>query len=137
MRLVFDACVLVKLVYDEQDSDVAADLFRRSEAFAPDWALLECSHALLKKRRAGFLSDDECRERFGVLSRLELETAESPRLLEHAQELALALNHDVYDCLYLALAQAEDCDLVTCDEELVKAAEAAGLGSRVHTLAWD
>jgi len=127
VRLVFDACVIVKLLVPEVDSDVAAELFERSEVLVPDWSFLECSHALWKKRRAGLLSDEECRKRFGALSHLELETHESQPLLEPARELALVLDHDVYDCLYLALAVAEDCQLVTCDEELVRAARQAGL----------
>jgi predicted nucleic acid-binding protein len=37
----------------------------------------------------------------------------------------------VYDCLYVALAMAEDADLVTCDRRLAQAAHEAGLGDRV------
>ena len=38
----------------------------------------------------------------------------------HAYALANHLNHPVYDCLYLTLAELEDVDLITDDERLVK-----------------
>lgn len=39
-------------------------------------------------------------------------------LMADATEIALRLDHPVYDCFYLALARAEGCQLVTADERL-------------------
>ena len=40
------------------------------------------------------------------------------RLAVRATEIALQLDHPVYDCFYLALAEAERCLLVTADQRL-------------------
>lgn len=44
-------------------------------------------------------------------------------LLEAAYEISLALDHQLPDCLYLALARREDAPLVTADERQVKMAK--------------
>ncbi len=38
--------------------------------------------------------------------------------MDRALELALALNHPVYDCLYLSCADIADGVLITADEKL-------------------
>ncbi len=35
-------------------------------------------------------------------------------------EIALATRHAVYDCVYVALAEAEGCELVTADDKLAR-----------------
>jgi predicted nucleic acid-binding protein len=44
-------------------------------------------------------------------------------LLPRAYELSSQLRIGVYDCLYLALAEHENCDLVTGDAHLASAAK--------------
>ncbi len=41
--------------------------------------------------------------------------------MDRALELALALDHPVYDCLYLSCADIVDGVLITADEKLCKA----------------
>jgi predicted nucleic acid-binding protein len=41
-------------------------------------------------------------------------------LLVRAMEVALATRRAVYDCVYLALAEREGCELVTADEQFVR-----------------
>lgn len=41
-------------------------------------------------------------------------------LLGAATEMAIQLDHPAYDCLYLALAVANDCQFVTADERLLR-----------------
>jgi len=41
-------------------------------------------------------------------------------LLESAARMAFALDHPAYDCIYLALAQALSCAMVTADERLAR-----------------
>jgi predicted nucleic acid-binding protein len=48
-------------------------------------------------------------------------SAEELRL--RALELALELNHPIYDCFYLALAERERCPLVSADKKLLGAAK--------------
>jgi len=42
-------------------------------------------------------------------------------LRNRALELAIELDHPIYDCFYLALAERERCPLVTADKRLVAA----------------
>ncbi len=56
-------------------------------------------------------------ERFDVLSPLL-------PLTEDAFEIAVSLNHPVYDCFYLALARRESAPLVTADKHLAATAQA-------------
>ncbi len=41
-------------------------------------------------------------------------------LLSRAYEISSALRVGVYDCVYVALAEQENCALVTADDKLVK-----------------
>jgi predicted nucleic acid-binding protein len=41
-------------------------------------------------------------------------------LLPRAIDICLQTKQAVYDCLYVALAERESCDLVTADDKLVK-----------------
>ena len=47
------------------------------------------------------------------------------RLLLLALEIAVAIGHSVYGCVYLALADRQDCRVVTADRRL-QAAVASG-----------
>ncbi len=42
-------------------------------------------------------------------------------LLPAALDLAISVNQTVYDCLYLALAEARDCVMVTADRRFCSA----------------
>ncbi len=53
---------------------------------------------------------------------------------ERALELAFALDHSVYDCLYLACAEAVDGTMITTDEKFCRKARSAGFGDRVRAL---
>ena len=52
---------------------------------------------------------------------------------ERAFDLAVELDHEIYDCLYLALALALDCRLVTADDAFVAKA-GRRFGARVASL---
>ncbi|MHC5543508.1 type II toxin-antitoxin system VapC family toxin [Singulisphaera rosea] len=41
-------------------------------------------------------------------------------LMPRAVEISIRARHNVFDCLYVALAEREGCDLATADEKLVK-----------------
>ena len=42
-----------------------------------------------------------------------------PPLLPRAIEISLQTRHGVYDCLYVALAEQEGCELLTADMRLI------------------
>jgi predicted nucleic acid-binding protein len=55
-------------------------------------------------------------------------------LAARALELAFALDHPVYDCFYLALAEAEQVGLVTADGRLESRLRGSSWGASVRTL---
>lgn len=44
-------------------------------------------------------------------------------LFPRALELSQLFRQSVYDCLYVALAEREGCELVTADDKLIKAVQ--------------
>jgi predicted nucleic acid-binding protein len=48
------------------------------------------------------------------------ELVSAPTLADRALAIALELRHPVYDCFYLALAQARGSRLVTADDRLLR-----------------
>ena len=42
-------------------------------------------------------------------------------MLIRAMEIAISTKQAVYDCIYLALAEVEGCELVTADDQFARA----------------
>jgi predicted nucleic acid-binding protein len=60
-----------------------------------------------------------------------LETHPVTRLIEPAFDIALATGRTVYDSIYLALATALSCQLVTADKRLFNALHSGPFGKDV------
>ena len=127
MRLVLDASVLVNAVVPQPLSHHAEELISRPDQhlIAPDLCRVEALNALWRYTHAGVLTPDEALARYALVTTAPVEFVDSRLFEPLAFELALAHGHPVYDCLYLALALAEDADLATADDRL------CALGSRV------
>jgi predicted nucleic acid-binding protein len=135
MTLVIDASVAVRWFLPEPLSDRARLILARGETvIAPEIAPIEIMNVAWKRLTRRLITPAQageiCRRAampFSSLTPLRV-------LRARAAELMLALDHPVYDCLYLALAEAEGCPLVTADDRL--AALGAGLkGVRIIRLA--
>ena len=125
MKYVLDSSVALKWVLPEADSAKAIrlrDEYRNGihELLAPDVFPPEIANGLVaaerqKRIRAGesaiFLND--------VLSAAPA-LHSSSLLLIRAMEIAISTKQAVYDCLYVALAEAEGCELVTADDKLAR-----------------
>jgi predicted nucleic acid-binding protein len=119
--VVLDASVAVKWYVREMGSEKALVLLDNENLLflAPDVFLAETVNALLRQRRAGQL-DEEALDRAIRDLRFSLpELVASTSLIDRAVVIARAIQHPVYDCLYLALAERWDTDLVTADAEFV------------------
>jgi predicted nucleic acid-binding protein len=55
----------------------------------------------------------------------------SDSLIERAIAMAVALQHPIYDCLYLACAERAGAQLATADRRLVAAAQGSAFASLV------
>ena len=120
----FDACVGLKWVLAEPDSDKARTIRDELRAgvrdlIAPDVFAVECAHALTKSQRRGLLTDAG-RLYADIMMDAPLLYPSLP-LMGRAVEIASKARIAVYDCLYVALAEREGCPLITSDRKLINA----------------
>jgi predicted nucleic acid-binding protein len=113
--LVVDASVAAKWVVNEPDSGPARRLFGRGDIIAPDLIWAELGSLLWRRQRVGELSAPDTREMMFDLRRLPVRSYGIFPLLPLALEIAMAIRHSIYDCVYLALADQQDCRFVTAD----------------------
>lgn len=123
MAVIVDASVVVKWFVVEELHAEARDLLTGTEAlFAPDILATEVANALWAKAARGEIDEPVAlRDVAAVSGRGEPELRPSPPLAPRAFSLARQLNHPVYDCVYLALAERLDAPLVTADRRFVAA----------------
>ncbi len=124
MKRVIDSSVAFKWVVPETYSDKALllrDDFRNGlvELLAPDVFPIEIGHSLTRAERQGRIPVGSAilllRD---ILNTLPLLHPSLPFLLR-AVEISSQLRVGVYDCVYVALAEGAQCELVTADDKLV------------------
>ncbi|MGD9538164.1 MAG: type II toxin-antitoxin system VapC family toxin [Alphaproteobacteria bacterium] len=118
--LVIDASIAIKWVVEEDGTAEALTLRERARLIAPDLLVAECANVLWKKVQRDELSSDEALLAARLLEGADVELLPTRALFEAATRLAIELNHPAYDCLYLALAAANDCRFVTADERFLR-----------------
>ncbi len=123
---VVDASVALKWVIPEAGAEAALALRAADRLIAPDLIVAECANALWKMVSRGEMSPEEAELAAETLARAEVELHPMRRLLVAATKMAIALDHPAYDCVYLALAEAETCPFVTADARLVRKLQASG-----------
>jgi predicted nucleic acid-binding protein len=125
MRYILDSCVALKWILKEIDTDKALQLrddFRNGihELLAPDIFPVEVVHSITRAERQGRISQAEGLSSFQDIIALLPDLRSHLPLLPRAYSTSSAIRIGVYDCLYVALAEREGCELVTSDEKLIK-----------------
>jgi len=124
---VVDASVALKWLIDEEDSEQALSLTEH-RLQAPSLIRIEIANALRSISARGRITADQAPGFMTLLQNAPLEIVEPDAALEARMlDLALRLNHPVYDCLYLALAERTGQTLITADRRFLKALEGTGL----------
>ena len=118
--LVIDASIAVKWVVEEEGTPQALALRQRAKLIAPELLVAECANILWKKVRRDELSKEEALFAARLLQVAEIELLPTRSLLEAATRIAIELDHPAYDCLYLALAVASNCQFVTADQRFLR-----------------
>jgi predicted nucleic acid-binding protein len=113
----------LKWLIKETDSDKALrirDEYRRQlhDLIAPDVFPAEVAHSLTRAERQGRITAAEGRSHFSdMIATLPTLHASLP-LRPRAFELSSQVRIGVYDCLYVALIEQENCELITADDRL-------------------
>ncbi|HZW32295.1 MAG TPA: type II toxin-antitoxin system VapC family toxin [Isosphaeraceae bacterium] len=122
MKYVLDASIALKWVLSEPDAAKARQLrddFRNAvhELIAPDSFTVEIAHALTKAQRRGMIPDAWAlwADVMTTVPHLFPAHPMTPRAIQIATQARIG----VYDCLYVALAEREGCELVTADARLL------------------
>ncbi len=119
--IVVDASVLVNAVGDDgPDGETARTALAGAEGLsAPDLADVETAAVLRKHWLTGDITEARFDEAVADLTRLPVHRYPTLPFLSRAAQLKA--NVTMYDAVYIALAEALDCPLVTADARLLTA----------------
>ena len=122
-RLIIDASVMLKWMWPEPDSIKAHDIYQHTghELLAPDYALVEVTNALWKKVKSCDINAEETIVEWMEFKQNNIiEWFETSPYLDRSFTLAQLLNHNsIYDCIYLAMAEQQNCPLLTADQKFL------------------
>ncbi|CAI4034070.1 PIN domain-containing protein [Nitrospira tepida] len=131
-RYVIDASVAIKWFLPEPYAEAAERLRPPShQLHAPTFFWLEIGNVLCKKIRRAELRPEEAEFILGELRHIPLRLHPDERLFGAAYDLALCTRRSLYDCLYLALAEAIEGTLVTADRKFFVALADGQYGRRM------
>ncbi len=128
MKLVIDANVGISAALKEINSAKALQLrddFRKGihQLFAPDLYFLEVGNVLVMAARTGKILTSDLPVLYADLLWHQPIICPSTSLFPRAFAIASQIRVSVYDAIYLALAEQENCPLVTADVKLINAAQ--------------
>jgi predicted nucleic acid-binding protein len=134
--IVIDASVVVKWFVDEEGHLDALPFSRDEvELKAPDIVLAEVAHVLRRKVRTNVISTGQALNAIASLKSSFKNLVPSAGLIDVAFKLSSAMDHSVYDAMYLACALDQPDDvLVTADKKFAAKAVAAGFGDKIRIL---
>lgn len=123
-RYVVDASVGIKWFLPEIHSEAASQLpFLKASLHVPTFFHLEIGSVLSKRIRRNELSLQEGEAILNELNNIPLQKHSNERLLKPALALTLQTKQSLYDCLYLALAETIDGQVVTADRKFFSSLE--------------
>lgn len=133
--IVVDASVALKWVFDEEYGEEALAIQNSLDVpIAPTLMLIEAGNALWRRVGRGELDSAEADELLAALHDIPVGYVEEYALVAPALALASAMNHPIYDCVYLALALREDVRLATADVRFARKLIAHGHHDRLHLI---
>ncbi len=119
--IVVDASILANALGDDEDDGDAArsELRAAGDLAAPDLVDVETVAVLRRRWLARTISDERFDAAVTDLQRWDFERVPTLRLVRRAYELRA--NVTAYDAMYVALAEALGCELLTADQRLAGA----------------
>ena len=124
MKYVLDSSVAFKWLVPEVDTDKALRLLDDyqhdvHDLLSPDILPVETTHALTRAERQGRVTAAQGSRLFIDLMNQVPNLHPYLLLLPRAYAISSAMRIGVYDCIYVALAEQEGCELVTSDNRLI------------------
>lgn len=117
--MIVDASVAFKWIATEVDSNLARKLLASSEVIAPTLLLIEVANGLWKMAVKEEIDNSiSFSDEIKSLSRI-VTVVDEIDLIPRALELARQLKHAIYDCVYLAMAEARGDLVVTADARFI------------------
>ena len=123
MSYVVDASVVVKwFIETERFFEEALGFLERHrhELQALDLLLIETANAVRRKQSLEEIGLEQGPEILNAVRDYIVEFHPAVELVDRALEMAQALDHSVYDCIYLACAEAGGAIFVTDDDRFVR-----------------
>jgi len=125
VTLVLDTSAILKWVLNEEDSEKARRILDgwldgALELIAPSLVFPEAGNVLARMVRHGNLTSQAAHTCFRMVLEYSPAIQDSSELYELSLDLALEHRQSHYDCLFLALARAQKCKLVTADEKFFR-----------------
>ena len=134
-HLVVDASVACKWFFNEDLSPQARMLAESDAVFsAPDIILTECTNAVWRRVVSRTVTQAHAQAFLKALPQWFELLSPSIQLYEPAFEMACDLEHPVYDCQYLALAENKGIQLVTADRVFADRVRRSRWQNRVKSL---
>jgi predicted nucleic acid-binding protein len=130
--MIIDASVGVKWLIVEEHTERANALIGEN-LVVPSLFFVEVANAIWKKARRGELLIDPILPQFPKL-RLITTILDESSFAERALALGRELDHAVYDCVYLAMAEQRQEQLVTADTKLLRRVAGTGYDELVRPL---
>jgi predicted nucleic acid-binding protein len=120
MTIVVDASIALKWFIQESEFLEARALMRQANGFAaPDLIVAEVANAFWRKRCLGAVSTAQASEALEeLLTEIDL-LVPCGDLWRAALGASEELDHAIYDCFHLALAQSLDARMVAADRRLI------------------
>jgi predicted nucleic acid-binding protein len=129
MKYVIDASVAFKWVVFEVHTDKAL-LLRNDlqngihDLHAPDVFVIEVAHALTHAEKQKRVTTGQALALWTDVLSTPPQLHASYSLLPRAISLSSTFRIGVYDCVYIALAEREQCEFITADDKLIKSVQA-------------
>lgn len=126
---VVDASVACKWVLPSADEPYSKHALALLDQYAlkeiqilvPDLFWAEIGNVLWKAARTQRMTTEDARIGLLKITNCNFPTVPSFSLLNRAFDIATTFGRSFYDCLYVALAESSETDLITADEKLVNA----------------
>lgn len=133
MIVVADASVAVCALGSDPRTEQASRLFTMAgTVHAPELIVAEVANAGWRLVRAGDAPSEYVQDLLGTLPAVVDELHPLLPLAQRAAEIARTLDHPVYDCFYLALAERLGCPLATFDRRLLARLDGTPFEGRVR-----